>query len=178
MNREQLQKLLDGITYKEYLHWTFRIAKEVDGGWLIQHTQLLPDCEVKRAAEMQSGRKWYISQHMTESEVLQTALLAVLTFEEHEARECFRYQGKQLYGPHIDISQTQTRDVVMGEPRGADAVVFLSCPFCGSTELLGGSWYLDDEGEVDAVECSKCFAGAPAKTWNNRHATVTDQQLG
>lgn len=47
----------------------------------------------------------------------------------------------------------------------------LPCPFCGSDQLLDGSWYIDD-GEVDAWECSKCFAGAPKSAWNTRHATA------
>jgi ribosomal protein L37AE/L43A len=47
----------------------------------------------------------------------------------------------------------------------------LPCPFCGSDELLSGSWYIDD-GEVDAWECSKCFAGAPKSAWNTRHGAT------
>lgn len=42
------------------------------------------------------------------------------------------------------------------------------CPFCGSSNLLNGLWTLDD-GEVDAVECGDCFAGAPLETWKKRH---------
>jgi len=41
------------------------------------------------------------------------------------------------------------------------------CPFCGSTDLVDGSWYIDDD-EVDAVECDACKAGAPASVWNER----------
>jgi len=44
---------------------------------------------------------------------------------------------------------------------------FCQCPFCGSTDLVGGSWYIDDE-EVDAIECEECKAGAPARVWNQR----------
>lgn len=47
-----------------------------------------------------AGRKWIISSHATESEILQTALLAVLQAEEHEAREHFLFSGKPIYGPH------------------------------------------------------------------------------
>ena len=43
----------------------------------------------------------------------------------------------------------------------------LPCPFCGSTNLLTGSWYLDDE-EVDSIECVDCAAGAPASSWTRR----------
>jgi len=51
----------------------------------------------------QTGRKWYLSPFMTKSEVVQTALKAVLTAEEHEARESFRYRGSAIFGPHFDV---------------------------------------------------------------------------
>jgi len=41
------------------------------------------------------------------------------------------------------------------------------CPFCGSYDLVSGSWYIDDE-EVDSWECEKCKAGAPQRVWNQR----------
>jgi hypothetical protein len=40
---------------------------------------------------------------MTRSEVVQTALKAVLSAEEHEARERFLYKGKAVFGPHFDV---------------------------------------------------------------------------
>lgn len=49
------------------------------------------------------GRKWRLSLHMTKSEVVQTALKAVLTAIEHEAREEFLYRGAAVFGPHIDV---------------------------------------------------------------------------
>lgn len=52
-----------------------------------------------------NGRKWYLSEHMTESEVVMTALLAVLKFEEHEAREAFAYEGVAIFGPHLNVRQ-------------------------------------------------------------------------
>jgi hypothetical protein len=54
-------------------------------------------------AETQTGRKWYLSPHMTRSEVVLTALKAILTAEEHEARERFRYKGRRIAGPHINV---------------------------------------------------------------------------
>jgi len=41
------------------------------------------------------------------------------------------------------------------------------CPFCGATDLSKNLWSLNS-GEVDAVECSRCYAGAPAKAWIQR----------
>jgi hypothetical protein len=49
------------------------------------------------------------------------------------------------------------------------------CPFCGSTNLLDGSWYVDDE-EVAAIECDDCKAGAPASVWNRRKGIATAQE--
>lgn len=43
----------------------------------------------------------------------------------------------------------------------------LRCPFCGSDDLVTGSWHLDGE-EVDSIECSDCYAAAPESVWNNR----------
>ena len=40
----------------------------------------------------------------------------------------------------------------------------IPCPFCGSTDLTKNLWSLDD-GEVDAIECNQCCAGAPAESW-------------
>jgi hypothetical protein len=49
------------------------------------------------------GRKWFLSEHMTKSEVVQTALAAVLAIEEHEARELFMYKSHPVFGPHYDV---------------------------------------------------------------------------
>ncbi len=53
----------------------------------------------------QRSRKWRLSEHMTRSEVVQTALKAVLTAVEHEAREKFLYRGRAIFGPHFDVDE-------------------------------------------------------------------------
>jgi hypothetical protein len=55
------------------------------------------------ARDGQRGRRWLIERSATRSEVVQTALKAVLTWEEHEAREQFRYRGQPVLGPHLDV---------------------------------------------------------------------------
>lgn len=49
------------------------------------------------------GRKWYVSSHATDAEVIATAFKAVVTAEEHETREKFLYKGKAIYGPHLSL---------------------------------------------------------------------------
>lgn len=51
----------------------------------------------------QQGRKWLLEDEMTDTEIVLTALKAVITFEEHEAREAFRYKGARIFGPHLDL---------------------------------------------------------------------------
>jgi len=50
-----------------------------------------------------SGRKWFLSYHMTDSEVVQTAFLATMTAMEHETREKFKWKGEPIFRPHFDI---------------------------------------------------------------------------
>lgn len=46
-------------------------------------------------------RKWLLSQHMTVSELVQTAFKCVLASIEHEAREQFTYKKARVFGPHF-----------------------------------------------------------------------------
>ena len=52
-----------------------------------------------------TGRKWFLSEHMTRSEVIQTVFLAVMTATEHEVRETFKYRGHAVYSPHFNVER-------------------------------------------------------------------------
>ncbi|MPZ36633.1 MAG: hypothetical protein GEU95_00995 [Rhizobiales bacterium] len=62
-------------------------------------------CNVTGQRMKWHGRKWLLSQHMTKSEVVQTAFKAVLTAFEHEIRETFKYQGAAIFGPHFSVDR-------------------------------------------------------------------------
>jgi hypothetical protein len=70
--------------------------------YYLQVRFLEPDLVTDRD-EMQHGRKWILSKHMTKSEIVTTAFKAVLTAMEHEVREKFRYKGRMIFGPHFDV---------------------------------------------------------------------------
>lgn len=53
--------------------------------------------------ERQETRKWLVSPHMTDSEVVHTALKCVLTGVEHEVREHFTYRGRRVFSPHFNV---------------------------------------------------------------------------
>lgn len=92
-----------------YKHWTICAYPDLDGPTAyLQVTFHAPDWSKERPgyanpAVLQSGRKWRLSEHMTKSEIVQTALMAVLAAEEHENREQFLYKGRAIFGPHFDV---------------------------------------------------------------------------
>lgn len=76
--------LADNTRYYLQLAWDDRCA--VTGGFYIN-----------------KSRKWFLSPHMTTSELVQTAFKAVLTAEEHEVREHFKYREQPIFAPHWDV---------------------------------------------------------------------------
>ena len=98
MNREEMELILTHVTYKR---WSFHVEERGDHLFL-QCRWTEPDL-VTGIVEVQHGRKWILSRHMTKSEVVTTAFKAVLTAEEHETREQFRYRGRMIFGPHFDV---------------------------------------------------------------------------
>lgn len=94
MNIRHAIDLLDLITYKP--NWSFKVMGEPTF-----YMQVVFDAE----QGPQSGRKWQLSPYMTDSELIQTAFKAILTAEEHETREFFRYRGRAIFGPHYDVNK-------------------------------------------------------------------------
>lgn len=83
----------DVLAELRYKDWAFEVGPSEQ--WL--------RVRFKEGAEEWTGRKWLLSVHMCKSEVVQTALKAVLAAEEHEAREKFFYRGRAIFGPHYDV---------------------------------------------------------------------------
>lgn len=100
MNLAEMQEAISQITYKD---WRIRLYLDGDRPYL--QVSFLEEDMTTKVIEEQKGRKWFLSPHMTKSEVVSTALKAVLTAEEHETREKFRFQGKAIFGPHFDVDQ-------------------------------------------------------------------------
>jgi hypothetical protein len=48
------------------------------------------------------GRKWYLSEFMTDDEVIKTCYGAFKMCVEHEIMESFKVDGKILFNPHVN----------------------------------------------------------------------------
>ena len=60
-------------------------------------------CVVTGKLHTWHGRKWRLSEHMTGSELVNTACLAIMTAVEHETRENIKYRGVAIFGPHHNV---------------------------------------------------------------------------
>ena len=91
-----IRSLLSQITYKDwklmtpfecgYLQWVWEEEDPINGGTF--------ECK---------SRKWMLSFHMTDSEIVQTAFLALQVAIKHEAREFFKFKGRPVMRPHFDV---------------------------------------------------------------------------
>lgn len=86
----------------DYKGWQFHVDKDGIGLWFMQ-VRFVAAHSVTKETITCTGRKWRLSMHMTRSEIVQTALKAVLTAEEHEARERFLFRGRAIFGPHLGV---------------------------------------------------------------------------
>lgn len=100
---DSIKHIVESVTFPGY---SFHVVSLIDGAVIYLQASFMAACARTGAVEEQRTRKWLLSQHMTVSEVVQTALKCVLTSVEHEAREAFRWRGQAVFGPHLDVMQT------------------------------------------------------------------------
>ena len=98
----QMNDLL--VAAVDYKDWDFVVKRKGDYLYLqIEcHNGI---CNVTGNKMKWKSRKWQVSPHMTKSELIQTALKAVLAAEEHEARENFLYYGQSIFDPHYNVDK-------------------------------------------------------------------------
>lgn len=100
MNFQEMSTIVNALDYKP--GWHFKLHEKGDG-YLIQCIFKAPN-NVTGKLEDQHCRKWFISKHATENEVVTTAFKAVLAGEEHEAKEFFTYKKARIFDPHVDMT--------------------------------------------------------------------------
>jgi hypothetical protein len=109
----RIRPLLLRVSYKPWLTTSdgnpvyrllFALDREIEQGrYFLQVESTRVDCMTMRNGVGRGG-KAYLSPHMTDSEIVQTAFGLFKAYEEHEAREGFLYEGRRIYGPHIDVN--------------------------------------------------------------------------
>ncbi|MGE0751893.1 MAG: hypothetical protein AB7F39_06470 [Variibacter sp.] len=107
------------LSHVEFPNTRFLVRVSDEGTGCAPYLQLEQkgQCNVTGAPVRWRGRKWKLSAHMTKSEIVQTAFLAVLTAVEHETRETFKFKGAAIFGPHFDVERLVT---LAGDPKAQD----------------------------------------------------------
>lgn len=103
----RMEAVLKRVSYKEEWTLTLGIDHKRNEAPYLRWAFIAP-CAKTGVLERQLGRKWYLSEHMTDSELVTTAFKAALTAEEHECREQFRYYGYRIFNPHISVAALVT----------------------------------------------------------------------
>ena len=65
----------------------------------------LARCTKGEIAKLYFGRKWYLSSHMLDDEIIKTAYTAFKMAVEHEILEGFKVDDKVLFNPHINFEE-------------------------------------------------------------------------
>jgi len=102
LNKNATQQLINDVLAKVRYKDLCFVSERVSGGYLIYAQAFAPERETQTIVPM-SGRKWFIAEHTQREDIVRTVFKAVLTWEEHEAREFFLYDGQRLFNPHFDL---------------------------------------------------------------------------
>lgn len=102
---ETVRELLKPVSFEIFgtvMH--FRVERDVvnpmDGRIFIQVFYSAP-CTKTGAVEQWFGGKHYLSEHMTEDEIVKRAWVACEAAVKHECMEGFKYQNIILFNPHV-----------------------------------------------------------------------------
>jgi hypothetical protein len=98
LDQQRLKEILQKVDIPGYQFLCHRVAD----AFAIQVCKVETNCLTGTPEEM-TGRLWWISPGASTAEVVRTAFKAALTWEEHELRERFRYEGQQVLNPHFEL---------------------------------------------------------------------------
>ena len=104
MNKEQIQELVSHISF-EVLNTKFKYLVKEDslgGRVYIQLAFASPDAITGDMTEWTS-RKYYLSEHMIEDEIVKTCFMAAKQCVEHEVMEGFQFDSKVVFNPHVNF---------------------------------------------------------------------------
>lgn len=96
---ERLSRIADEITLAE--NFTVLIGRDGPGGRFYFQIRCYRLDVITKEMGYGYGGKAYLSEHATDSELVQTIFGLYKGYYEHEARETFEWRGRRVFGPHI-----------------------------------------------------------------------------
>lgn len=98
---ERVRDLMGEVAYREGYAIDIEWDKAYGNRLYMQVRCWRPDV-VTGTYDWGYGGKRYLSEYMTDGEILRIAFASCMAYEEHEVREFFKYRGRSIFGPHID----------------------------------------------------------------------------
>lgn len=105
MTEQEIKSILSDVKYKDF---TFCVKTVGFTGYVMYIEATETDHITGKPLVMQ-GRKFYIPNTMSKSDFVRTCFVAVMAWEEHEAREAFSYKGAAIFDPHFDVDEAAER---------------------------------------------------------------------
>jgi hypothetical protein len=104
--QERALKVLADVTCSAFTGLQFIVT--ITGTTCLLFAKWKDVCSPSGAPKTLTSRKYYISPHMLDDEIVQTGFLCLKTALEHEFRETFKVQGKAIFSPHLSHAQLAT----------------------------------------------------------------------
>lgn len=115
----RIMKLIDAID-AEIFGTQFKciLGFDSDVFWI----QLTFTVNNEEGVEFLRGRKWRLSPHMLDDEIVKTVWLAFEVAVKHELLEGFRFSGERVFNPHTPFTkfiEASRTEVFRPEPEGS-----------------------------------------------------------
>lgn len=94
-----VEAILEHIKYKD----NFRFDVMTAGLYVTLRVMHLRQDSITGEHAMGYSPTVIIQDYWTPDQIVKQAFRLILSIEEHEARETFRYKGKAILGPHVDV---------------------------------------------------------------------------
>ncbi|WP_119303586.1 hypothetical protein [Dongia deserti] len=99
-----IQDIVSKVAFSLIPSWRLVVHYYVPGEIYLQVEDTDARCAVTGEPITWRGRKWLLSYHMTETEIVCTAFKALAAALDHELREHFTYKGARVFDPHRSIA--------------------------------------------------------------------------
>lgn len=96
---ERLSRIADEVTLAN--NFTLFIGRDGPKGRFYFQIQCYRLDVITKTMGYGYGGKAYLSEHASDSELVQTIFGLYKGYFEHEARESFEWRGRRVFGPHI-----------------------------------------------------------------------------
>jgi hypothetical protein len=102
---DRFTTLLNGTLRDVSYRPNYHIDSDYDGGrWWIEIVHERHDAVTGQWGQGRGGKRW-LEKTASRSDIIRCVFGAFAAYEEHEVREFFRYNGQQVFGPHMDLDK-------------------------------------------------------------------------